>query len=84
MLIQSKSYYVGIGKGLGMSWVCCDDGIHLFQSGSYRSGFSVMYCTEDCLTNGNAAYMVLHGLTLSDEKVRELQRKYRRKHKIAA
>lgn len=80
---ESKQHYINKGKELGMAWVCFDDGVHQFQKGDYRAGFTCMYVTEECLSNGNAEYMIQHGLTLSDEKVSELQRKYRRKNKVA-
>lgn len=77
---HNKDHYRNKGKELGMSWGGCDEGVHFFQSGNYKDKFKVMYCTEECLENGNAEYMVKHDLTLSDEKVRSLQAKYRKKH----
>lgn len=77
---HSKDYYRNKGKELGLTWGGFDDGIHFFQSGDYKIGFKPMECTEECLENGNAEFMVKHDLTLTKEKVKHIQRKYKKRN----
>lgn len=45
---------------------------HIFQSGNNRDGFRMIECSDDCLTNGDLAFMAKHGLTCDKNRLADL------------
>ena len=75
MLLQPKDYYRKIAPP-GWVWVGGGDYdyTHIFQTGDYKTGFKVLECSEDCLTNGNLEFMAQHSLSCTKPLLKKLSK----------
>lgn len=65
----------------GYSWGGFIDGIHYFQR-TEKDGFYSHVAVEPAqLKNGDLKYFCQHGLTLSDERIKAVEKKYRKQNK---
>lgn len=80
MLLQSKDYYRAIAPP-GYEWIGAGDlpYTHEFQTGNYRDGFRVLSCSEDCLTNGDLAFLAKHGMTCDKNRLKRLSARIARR-----
>jgi hypothetical protein len=79
-MLHSKQHYRDI-KANGFEWVGFDCGVHMFQKEIRENGrtlYALLRCTEEHLTNCNFEFMADQGYTLSDEKVKQIQKKYKK------
>lgn len=88
MLLHSKDYYrqiaeklnatLGVDPNLEARWRWGGAGdypyTHFFQKGSYATGFTVLDCSEDCLTNGDLEFLAKNGMTCDAERLKALSK----------
>mgnify|MGYP001227059444 FL=1 len=58
-----------------------DDGVVTYSKKEESGYYSSISCSLEQLENGDLEYMVQQGLTLSEESIKKIQRKYRLNNK---